>query len=98
MGCTRVTWLDSPALAVAIRTGFEPGDRASLVAAAIAARSNQRIATGVPLAAAGPTEATTDLRQYNHGGWVSVTDTILLPEQGALLGALAPNARPLRGG
>ncbi len=27
MGCTRVTWLDTPALAVAIRTGFEPGDR-----------------------------------------------------------------------
>lgn len=98
MGCTRVTWLDSPALAVAIRTGFEPGDRASLVAAAIAARSDQRIATGVPLAAAGPTEATTDLRQYNHGDWVSVTDTILLPEQGAVLGALAPMLVPSEAG
>jgi hypothetical protein len=90
MGCTGVTWLDSPALAVAIRTGFEPGDRGSLVAAAIASRSHRRLAAGVPRAAAGPTNASTELRQYRHGDWISITDTILLPEQGAVLGALAP--------
>ncbi len=33
VGCTSVTWLDSPALAAAIRTGFAPGDRAALTAA-----------------------------------------------------------------
>ncbi len=90
MGCSRVTWLDSPALAVAIRTGFEPGDRATLAGADIARRSNPQVATGVPMAAAGPTRATSELRQYTHGDWASVTDTILLPDQGAVLGALAP--------
>ena len=28
-------WLDSPALSAAVRTGFAPGDRAALVAAAV---------------------------------------------------------------
>src|SRR6266496_287243 len=90
IGCTDVTWLDSPALAAAIRTGFAPGDRAALVAAQLAARDNQAIATGVPIAAAGPSTAHTEMRHYNHDAWSSVTDTILLPDQGAILGALAP--------
>lgn len=94
MGCAKVEWLDSPGLAVAIRTGFEPGDRAALVAADIAQASNPRVATGVPMAAAGPTVATTALRQYDHGDWTSVSDTILLPDQGAMLGALAPAIVP----
>src|SRR4051812_10292333 len=37
VGCTSVTWLDSPGLAAAIRTGFAPGDRAGLMAAELAA-------------------------------------------------------------
>lgn len=90
MSCTRVTWLDSPALAVAIRTGFEPGDRPILVGADIARRTYPQVATGVPLAAAGPTQARGELRAYTHGDWASITDTILLPDQGAILGALAP--------
>ncbi len=99
MGCTRVNWLDTRSLATAIRTGFEPGDRATLMTADIAARSGQRrMATGVPPAAAGPTHAITDLRCYRHGDWVSITDTILLPEQGAVLGALAPVLVPSEAG
>jgi hypothetical protein len=98
MGCTRVTWLDTPGLSMAIRSGFEPGDRATLLAADIASRGHRRVATGVPLAAAGPTQALTDLRQYRHGDWVSITDTILLPEQGAVLGALAPVLVPSEAG
>jgi hypothetical protein len=90
VSCTSVTWLDSPALAVAIRTGFAPGDRASLVAAELAAREDPNVATGVPMAAAGPSSAHTEVRHYNHDAWTSVTDTILLPDQGAILGALAP--------
>ncbi len=90
IGCTEVTWLDSPSLAVAIRTGFAPGDRATLVAAELAARDNADIATGVPMAAAGPSTAHAELRHYEHDAWCSVTDTILLPDQGAILGALAP--------
>lgn len=90
VGCTAVTWLDSPALAAAIRTGFAPGDRALLVAAELAARDNPAVASGVPLAAAGPSTAHTEMRHYRHDAWTSVTDTILLPDQGAVLGALAP--------
>jgi len=90
MGCTEVTWLDSPALAVVIRTGFAPGEHAGLVAAQVAGRLDPAVATGVPWAAAGPTQATCGMRHYNHDAWSSVTDTILLPERGALLGALAP--------
>jgi hypothetical protein len=98
MGCTALTWLDAAGLAVAIRMGFEPGDRAALIAGDLAARSHRRVATGVPLAATGPTHATTELRQYRHGDWVSVTDTILLPDQGAVLGALAPVLVPSQAG
>jgi len=94
MGCTEVTWLDSPALAVAIRTGFAPGDSAALIAAEVAAQQNPAVATGIPMAAAGPTRAVSEMRHYNHDGWSSVTDTILLPERGAILGALAPVLAP----
>lgn len=90
IGCASVTWLDSPELAAAIRTGFAPGDRAALIAADLAAQEDPRVATGVPIVAAGPTSAHTEMRHYNHDAWTSVTDTILLPDQGAILGALAP--------
>jgi hypothetical protein len=94
MGCTEVTWLDSPALAMAIRTGFAPGERASLIAAQVAAGLDAGVATGIPLGAAGPSQATCEMRHYNHDAWSSVTDTILLPERGAILGALAPVLAP----
>ncbi len=90
VGCTSVTWLDSPGLAVAIRTGFAPGDRAALVAADLASADDASVVTGVPMAAAGPSSAYTEVRYYNHDAWTSVTDTIMLPDQGAILGALAP--------
>jgi hypothetical protein len=90
IGCTEVTWLDSPSMAFAIRTGFAPGDRAALIAADLAAKGNPSIATGIAMAAAGPSAAQTEMRHYDHDAWSSVTDTILLPDQGAILGALAP--------
>ena len=89
IGCTRVTWLDSAGLAVAIRTGFEPGDAAALADAAIHHAHDDRIATGVPVAAAGPTHAMTSLRSYRHGEWESISTTILFPRKGAVMGALA---------
>ena len=55
VGATSVTWLDSPALAAAIRTGFAPGDRAALTAAELAALDDPRVAAMLPMAAAGPT-------------------------------------------
>ena len=90
VGCTTVSWLDSAQLAAAVRTSFAPGDRGELVAADLAAASGQQLATGVPMAAAGPTVARAEVRHYLHDAWASVTDTILLPDSGAVLGALSP--------
>src|SRR4051812_45031024 len=98
VGCTAVTWLDSAALAAAVRTGFAPGDRGQLIAADLAAADGQPVATGVPIAAAGPTAARAEVRHYAHDAWASVTDTVLLPDSGAVLGALAPVLVPTTAG
>jgi hypothetical protein len=89
IGCTHVTWLDTAELVVAIRTGFEPGDAPALNDAAIHHAHDDTIAVGIPIAAAGPTHATTALRCYRHGDWQSISTTILLPRKGAVMGALA---------
>lgn len=89
IGCTHVTWLEAADLAVAIRTGFEPGDAPALADAAIHHTLDHHIAAGVPVAAAGPAHASTALRTYQHGDWQSVSTTILLPRKGAVMGALA---------
>jgi hypothetical protein len=95
VGATSVTWLDSPALAAAIRTGFAPGDRALLTAASLAAESNPSIAAALPMAAAGPTSTPNpERRHYVHDAWCSATCTILLPDKGAVMGALAPVFTP----
>jgi hypothetical protein len=99
VGCTSVTWLDSPALAAAIRTGFAPADRALLTSAAIAAQSDPNVAAGLPIAAAGPTSTPNpEARFYSHDAWQSVTCTILLPDKGAVMGALAPVFTPTTAG
>ena len=91
VGCSAVTWLDTPALAAAIRTGFAPGDRAALIEAQLAAGSDPDVAGELPMAVAGPSSAPApDARHYTHDAWSTATCTVLLPEQGALLGALAP--------
>ncbi|MDT9594895.1 SCO6880 family protein [Nocardioides zeae] len=89
IGCSRVEWLVSTALAVAIRTGFEPGDAPALADAALHHAHDEWIPPGVPVAAAGPATASTALRSYRHGDWESVATTILLPRKGAVMGALA---------
>jgi hypothetical protein len=99
VGCTSVIWLDSPALAAAIRTGFAPGDRASLTAAEIASHSDPKVAASLPMAAAGPTSAPNpERRYYAHDAWLSATCTILLPDKGAVMGALAPVFTPTTAG
>lgn len=90
VGATSVDWLDTPALATAIRTGFAPGDRAGLVTAQLAATG-----AGLPLAAAGPTATPVpDRRHYSHDAWHTATCTVLLPDKGAVMGALAPVLTP----
>ncbi|KQS54578.1 hypothetical protein ASG36_20640 [Geodermatophilus sp. Leaf369] len=94
VGCTSVTWLDSAGLASAIRTGFAPGDRGPLADAALDPR-----VTGLPMAAAGPTLApAAERRHYAHDAWHSATCTVLLPDKGAVMGALAPVLMPTAAG
>lgn len=90
VGCTAVTWLDSAGLAAAVRTGFAPGDRAGLVAAAAAHTDDPAVQATVPWAAAGPASAFAPARWYQHDAWRSVSATVLLPDRGAVMGALAP--------
>ena len=94
IGATNLEWLDSAGLAVAIRNGFEPGDAPALADAAIHHAHDDSITAGVPLAAAGPTLASTTMRAYLHGQWQSISTTILLPRKGALMGALARTLIP----
>lgn len=92
IGCTEVAWLGAADLATVIRTGFEPGDAAALADASLQGDRDgvaTVVATGVPVAAAGPTTASTSLRSYRHGEWLSVSTSILLPRNGAVMGALA---------
>ncbi|MCZ2812033.1 hypothetical protein O2W15_11370 [Modestobacter sp. VKM Ac-2979] len=99
VGCSSVTWLDSPALASAIRTGFAPGDRAGLATAELAVSTNPRIVAALPMAAAGPTAAPPpERRHYVHDAWHSATCTVLLPDKGAVMGALAPVLTPTTAG
>jgi hypothetical protein len=84
VGCADVRWLDAAGLGEAVRTGFAPGDAAPIAAAAL-----EDPAARQPMAAAGPSGAVADARHYRHDAWASVACTILLPDEGALLGALS---------
>jgi hypothetical protein len=88
--CSSVDWLDSQDLAAAVRTGFAPSDRAVLVQAAADAATHPGTQTRVPWAVAGPGQASTPVRWYEHDAWKSVSAAVLLPDRGAILGALAP--------
>lgn len=102
VGCSDVTWLDTPALAAAIRTGFAPGDRPGL----LPTTGHERPATdagpgmrGLPMSAAGPSQAPRpQIRSYQHDAWATVTAAVLPPDKGAILGALAPVLAPAEPG
>jgi len=94
-GASAVQWLDTPALAAAVRTGFAPGDRAGLVAAGLAAADDPGVAAVLPMGAAGPSSApAAEVRHYAHDAWNTATATVLLPDKGAVMGALAPVLTP----
>lgn len=90
LGMTSVAWLTSPALAIACRTGFAPGDAASITAALSAQQRGEEVNAHVPWAFAGPSGADWAARHYAHDAWHSASVTLVLPERGALMGALAP--------
>jgi hypothetical protein len=94
LAMTEVTWLTSPELAVACRTGFAPADRASVVEALAAQAREPEVDAEVPWAMAGPSGADSAVRYYSHDAWNSVSSTIKLPAKGSLIGALAPVLTP----
>ncbi|WP_298891648.1 SCO6880 family protein [uncultured Serinicoccus sp.] len=90
VGASSVEWLTSAELATACRTGFAPGDRASLVEALAAHAAGDQVNTEVPWSMAGPSGADPAPRHYSHDAWNSVSSTLKLPVKGAAIGALAP--------
>lgn len=90
LGASAVTWLTSPELAVACRTGFAPGDRASIIEALAAREADPGVNADVPWSMAGPSGADPAPRHYSHDAWNSVSATLKLPVKGAAMGALAP--------
>ena len=93
-----VTWLTSPQLAVIVRTGFTPGDRAGIVDALAARDAGQSVNAEVPWSQAGPSGADLAVRHYSHDAWHSIAATLKLPAKGAVLGALAPVLVPTEPG
>lgn len=105
LGASGVRWLATDALAETIRVAFAPGDRATLTAARLAAEEAPngtpepaRRTVGIPMASAGPTIATPERRCWHHDAWTSYAVTVLLPEAGAVMGALAPITVPAMAG
>lgn len=93
LGCSAVDWLDTPTLAAVIRTGFAPDDRGPLTDTA------QRHGAGLPMALAGPSAAPAPARRwYAHDAWSSATCTLVLPDKGAVMGALARVLTPTEAG
>ncbi|MDN4175240.1 PrgI family protein [Nocardioides sp. SOB77] len=98
MGMTSVRWLTSPELALASRTGFAPGDRASIVEALAMREKDPNVNADVPWALAGPSGADATVRHYSHDAWNSISATIKLPTRGVAMGALAPILTPSESG
>jgi hypothetical protein len=94
MAMTDVTWLTSPQLALACRTGFAPADRAGVIDAIAQRESDAGVNADVPWAMAGPSGADAVVRHYSHDAWNSASATIKLPVKGAAMGALAPVLTP----
>ena len=90
MGMTGVSWLTSPELALACRTGFAPADRAGIIDAIARAETDTGVNADVPWAMAGPSGADPVVRHYSHDAWNSASSTVKLPVKGAAMGALAP--------
>ena len=82
-----VCWLSSPAVAQAIRTGFNPAAAAALSRATLTRPDGQ----DWPMSLAGPTQAPAPpARSYVHDGFTTVTYSVLMPEAGTVFGSLAP--------
>ncbi|HET7475209.1 MAG TPA: SCO6880 family protein [Dermatophilaceae bacterium] len=89
LGATGVSWLSTPDLAAAIRTGYNPADAVPLQRARQEHARGAATVLGPPLAAAGPSGAPPPApRAYTHDGFTSVSYALLLPELPTRVGAL----------
>ena len=90
LGVRTVTWLTSPALAEAIRTGFNPAAAAGFTSHHLI-HPDPAGETGLPMSDAGPTLVPSPApRSYNHDGFSSVSYAVLPPEAGTVFGSLGP--------
>ena len=88
LGVQQVTWLTSPRMAVALRTGYNPASAPGLATEHLRGHA---AAPGLPWAAAGPTLAPTPAaRAYHHDAFTTVSYAVLMPENGLTFGALGP--------
>lgn len=94
LGFTEVVWLTSPELAIAVRTGFAPADRAGIITALAEREHDPTVNASVPWSQAGPSGADTLARWYSHDAWNSASVGIALPARGVLMGAMAPMLTP----
>ena len=88
LGVQQLTWLTSPRMAVALRTGYNPASAPGLATERL---RGDTAAPGLPWAAAGPTLAPTPAaRAYHHDAFTTVSYAVLMPENGLTFGALGP--------
>lgn len=94
LGVRTVSWLSGAGMAEAIRTGFNPATAAVLTnhhLTRTGRRSGNGGSDGLPMAAAGPTQAPSPTaRAYHHDGFSSVSYSVLMPEPGTVFGSLGP--------
>lgn len=90
LGATNVSWLSTPELAAAIRTGYNPADALCLQRARQEAARGRLTVLGPPLGAAGPSGALPPKpRAYTHDACTTVSYALLLPDLATRVGSLA---------
>lgn len=88
LGAQTVAWLSGAGMAEAIRTGFNPASAAVLTTGHLSGTDG---GSGLPLAAAGPTQAPpASPRAYTHDAFTTVSYSVLMPETGTVFGSLGP--------
>lgn len=97
VGCQRIQWLSTQQVAGAIRSGYNPGDAASMAVARTGnVRGGEAFADMEP-GGAGPSQAPSPApRSYTHDAFRTVAYTLLLPDLGTQVGRLRPLLTPAR--
>lgn len=95
MGVTSIQWLHTEDVAAAIRTGYNPGEVATMERARQEQARGRPTMTGVPPGAAGPANTPPPpARSYVHDAYSTVSYALLLPELPTRVGAMAQMLAP----